>query len=58
MTVKELIVKLQAVKDPDSPVLIVYQGPGGCDTCGFGSNCEDTIDGVDDLEGKVWLEHS
>jgi hypothetical protein len=56
MTVKELIKKLEEVKDENSLVFVQYQGAGGCDTCGYGGEVEEEVTGIDDLGGKIWLE--
>ncbi len=54
MTVAELIEKLRTMPQ-DVPVECEYSGPGGCDTCGYGSGEESDIEHVLDLETRVVL---
>jgi len=51
MKVKELIAKLLKL-NKEAECLVSYNGPGGCETCGYGSEVERDFEIVD-LETKI-----
>lgn len=52
MTVKELIEQLQTMPQ-NVPVYCEYNGAGGCDTCGHGSETEDEANSVLSMDTRV-----
>jgi len=54
MKVRELIERLSKLS-PDANVELEYQGEGGCDTCGVGSEKQSDLETVVDLETRVIL---
>lgn len=54
MKVKELIKKLKEASQ-DAEVYCEYNGGGGCDTCGYGSETESEVISIVDNETRVVL---
>jgi hypothetical protein len=54
MKVKDLIAKLKLLNE-NADVTLEYRGGNGCDTCGWGSETEDDLVKVVDLETRIVL---
>jgi hypothetical protein len=58
MTIKELMDRL-SMFNPDLPVMISTGSIGGCDTCGYGAEKQESdIYEISDLETRIVLEYS